>query len=96
MADRFQGLRNRLRDLAAHKHSDLSVALEAVAAMDELAQAVERASERASRMEIEARTRSGESLKVALADVIAQETEHANATVKRMTRIARAALENAP
>ena len=95
MADRYQGLRNRLRDLAAHKHSDLSVALEAISAMDDLAQQLELAGERAARMEIEARKRSGEGLKTALADVIAQETERPNATVKRMTRIARAALENA-
>lgn len=91
--NRYADLQNSLRDLAEHRRADTSLALKAIDAIDELVNEVERANARADAMQAEAAARPGASLKAALVAIVDQETERANATVKRMARIARTALE---
>jgi hypothetical protein len=92
MDDYVAHIAGRLRDLAAHAHTDLTVAQAGASAIDALRQQLETERRRARALEMSGRVRADEKLREALRNIAQQETPGANATVQRMARLAREAL----
>jgi hypothetical protein len=93
--DEYTRIAGALRAQAGGANADLSVARSGADAIDALLQELETQRRRARALDMEARTRGEFGLRMALREIVAQETPGANATVQRMARLARAALGDA-
>ena len=90
--ENYAWIASSLRALASNNVEVREAALMGAGAIDALRQRLASEKRRAQALEMSARGRSDGGLREALRAIAAQETPHANATTKRMARMAREAI----